>query len=297
MGFKPRVFFQKHNSSIILRYWRFRGFNRMNPSHTGTSPEIPADHPRAKSLHYRHLLVEGMEAKVVTPSGLCAHGRGEAFDYLLGEQTPVFADQAIYAAVAALLSAKHPIISINGNVAALIPNEITDFSNLTNIPMEINLFYRAPGRVEAIEKVLKNAGARLLYGTSDAPQAEIKELSSNRRIVDPRGIAQADVVLVPLEDGDRTEALIKEGKFVITVDLNPLSRTAQKAHITIVDNIIRCVPRMTEIAKELLGGKSTSPDKTQHLKTIVNNFNQQQNLIASLQSMITYLQEKIKALE
>ena len=33
------------------------------------------------------------------------------------------------------------------------------------------------------------------------------------------GIYQSDVVLVPLEDGDRTEALISNGKFVITIDL------------------------------------------------------------------------------
>jgi 4-phosphopantoate--beta-alanine ligase len=56
---------------------------------------------------------------------------------------------------------------------------------------------------------------------------------------------------VPLEDGDRTEALVAMGKFVITIDLNPLSRSARMADITIVDNIVRAYPRMTELAREM----------------------------------------------
>ena len=67
---------------------------------------------------------------------------------------------------------------------------------------------------------------------------EIRELSSNRRRVDPKGIQKSDIVMVPLEDGDRTEALKKLGKTIITVDLNPISRTSLNADITIVDNII-----------------------------------------------------------
>ena len=36
------------------------------------------------------------------------------------------------------------------------------------------------------------------------------------------------------------------GKKVIAIDLNPLSRTAQKATVSIVDNIVRAVPLLTE---------------------------------------------------
>ena len=43
------------------------------------------DHPRYKSLLAREKLVEASD--VVAKQGLIAHGRGEAFDYLLGEQT------------------------------------------------------------------------------------------------------------------------------------------------------------------------------------------------------------------
>ena len=40
------------------------------------------------------------------------------------------------------------------------------------------------------------------------------------------------------------------GKKVITIDLNPLSRTAQTAHITIVDELTRCLPLLSEFVKE-----------------------------------------------
>jgi len=73
---------------------------------------------------------------------------------------------------------------------------------------------------------------------------KIKYLRGNRKYVNKDGIYKADVVFVPLEDGDRCEALIKNGKKVITVDLNPLSRTAKNASVTIVDNIVRVIPLM-----------------------------------------------------
>jgi len=69
-------------------------------------------------------------------------------------------------------------------------------------------------------------------------------LKSNRRIVDPDGIFMADVVFVPLEDGDRTIALKKMNKKVITVDLNPLSRTSTTSDISIVDNVVRSIPHL-----------------------------------------------------
>jgi 4-phosphopantoate---beta-alanine ligase len=248
-------------------------------------PEIPADHPRAKSLYYRHKLVEGMEKKVVTPSGLCAHGRGEAFDYLLGEQTIPPAMVSIEAAVAAIMTATHPVISVNGNVAALVPEDIVKLSQVTGAPLEINLFYRAPGRVEAIAEVLTKAGAKNLLGLGDVEPQTIKELSSNRRIVDPRGIYSADVVMVPIEDGDRTEALVKEKKFVIAIDLNPLSRTAQMAHITIVDNIIRVIKHMITIAEKFKTQLSIQPKSLAQIKKIVIQFDQQKNLSAVLEYM------------
>lgn len=250
-------------------------------------PIIPDDHPRAQSLHYRHLLVDGMNANIVTPSGLCAHGRGEAYDYMLGEKTTLSAQEAIEASMAVLLTAKSPVISVNGNVAALVPDEIVTLSLITGIPLEINIFYQAAGRIEAIASRLKESGAKNLLGLGDVPSVEISDLSSNRRIVDPRGIYQADVVLVPLEDGDRTEALVKAGKKVISIDLNPLSRTARKSHITIVDNLTRVIPKMIKIAKNLQ--KMERPE----LIKISEQFNQKQNLDQSIKYMIDYLNEQL----
>ena len=105
---------------------------------------------------------------------------------------------------------------------------------------------------------------------------KIPELTSNRRHVDPEGIFLADVVFVPLEDGDRTKALINMQKKVITVDLNPLSRTAQNATISIIDNIVRAIPELVKTSKQLKQ-KSQNP-----LLKILNNFNNKYNIDNSL---------------
>src|SRR5512137_1348760 len=119
------------------------------------SDHIPSSHPRAESLRVRQKIVEGMEQKVVTKAGLFAHGRGEAFDYLMGEKTLPSAVEAMEAAVAMLLTAKHPVISINGNAAALVPEAIVQLGAATGAKLEVNLFYREPGREAAIEQVLR----------------------------------------------------------------------------------------------------------------------------------------------
>ena len=84
------------------------------------------------------------------------------------------------------------------------------------------------------------------------------------------------MVLVPLEDGDRAEILVEHGKEIITIDLNPLSRTAQMSTITIVDNIVRAIPFMIQTTKEY-----KNKDKKE-LKLIVDNFNNKENLKKSL---------------
>ena len=64
---------------------------------------IPKDHPRHQSLQYRHKIIEGMKDLVVAEAGLIAHGRGECFDYIIGEKTSESAKKAMEAAVALLL--------------------------------------------------------------------------------------------------------------------------------------------------------------------------------------------------
>ena len=212
---------------------------------------IPKSHPRAKSLQIRERLVEGFDHGLVAKEGLMAHGRGETFDYLLGEKTLPTAKNAIKAAALTLLSAKSPVISINGNIAALCSGEIVQLAKVVNAKLEVNLFYTNEKRKNSIVKILKKHGARHILGINSNSSKRILSLDSARRVVDKDGIFQADVVLVPLEDGDRTLALKKMRKRVITFDLNPLSRTAQTADITIVDNVIRGMKELLRVSKKL----------------------------------------------
>jgi 4-phosphopantoate--beta-alanine ligase len=154
------------------------------------------------------------------------------------------------------------VISINGNVAALAADEIVRLSQVCKAKIEVNLFYRSIDREQAIAKLLKQTGAKEILGVGKNASARIPELSSERRRVDPKGILEADVVLVPLEDGDRTEALIKLGKKVIAIDLNPLSRTAQKATIAIVDNVVRTLPKLIEMTEKLAKQSVKEQQKT-----------------------------------
>ncbi|MFX1396284.1 MAG: phosphopantothenate/pantothenate synthetase [Promethearchaeota archaeon] len=249
---------------------------------------IPEDHPRFLSLKYRHTLIEGMKDLVVAEAGLIAHGRGECFDYIIGEKTSIAAKNAIKAAIAILLLSKHPVISVNGNVAALVPKELVKLSKAISAPLEINLFYRKEGRIEAITRVLEEAGATEILGSDESTMVEIEELSSNRRLVDPNGIKIADTVFVPLEDGDRTEALKKLGKIVITVDLNPISRTALWADITIVDNIVRALPKMIEVAGVLVNLSK------EELKNIIDDYDNKKNIQDSLELIKKYIESQKK---
>ena len=213
------------------------------------SAEIPADHPRHDSLVTRHRIEAGVEAGITSPQGLIAQGRGEAFDYLLGEKTIPSADRAERAAAATLLDAEEPVLSVNGNVAALVPDEIVELAAVVDAALEINLFNRSEERMVAIESHLRDHGATDIKGL--AADARIPGLSHERGKVDADGIFAADVVLVPLEDGDRAAALSEMGKTEIVIDLNPLSRSAQVAPIPIVDNIIRAIPNITDHAQAL----------------------------------------------
>jgi len=233
---------------------------------------IPKSHPRVKSLLIREKLVNGFDNGLVAKEGLLAQGRGEAFDYLLGEKTGKTAKLAIRAAAAQLLLAKIPVISINGNVAALCPKQIIRLSKHTKAKLEINLFYANEKRKKAIIKTLKNNGAKEIFGIDKKSSTKLPGIDSSRRIVDKDGIFAADVVVVPLEDGDRTIALRKAGKIVITFDLNPLSRTSQTASITIVDNITRAIDVLISESKRL------SKKNSNYLKKIINDFDNKKNL-------------------
>jgi len=233
---------------------------------------ISPRHPRAESLRIRERLLDHFRDGVVAEAGLFAHGRGEAFDYLLGESTPPATFRALDAAAASLLIAKHPVISVNGNTAALVPNDIVRLAEIVGARIEVNLYYRSLNREQAIQKLLEEAGASNILGVGEKASMTLPEIQSERRRVDPEGIGIADVVLVPLEDGDRTEALVKCGKKVIAIDLNPLSRTARFASITIVDNVVRTMPTLVERSRKL-----KSEDRTK-LDNISLSFDNRSNL-------------------
>ncbi|MCG3224457.1 MAG: phosphopantothenate/pantothenate synthetase [Candidatus Heimdallarchaeota archaeon] len=246
---------------------------------------IPDNHPRAESLRTREKIIEGMHEKVVAEAGLIAHGRGEAYDYLLGEKTPNYAQKQQEVAVAMLLTAKKAVISVNGNIAALCPKEIVQLAEITGASLEINLFYRSKERIKALTSVLEQAGATTILGVDPEYQKTIEEISHLRRIVDVRGIYSADVILVPLEDGDRTMALRRAGKKVITIDLNPLSRTSLWANVTIVNNVIRAIPEMIEETFKL---KEKDSDE---LKELINDFDNYKSLQETLNFMSSRLKE------
>lgn len=238
--------------------------------------KISPTHPRAKSLIIREKLVEGFRNGIVVPEGLIAHGRGEAFDYLLGEKTTKYAYEAEKVAVCLLLLSNKSIISVNGNTAALCAKDLVNLSNITKSKIEVNLFHKSLTRSRAIARVLKKEDANEVLGLDAKLRSTLRYISSNRKFVDKNGIMNSDIVFVALEDGDRTESLVKMGKKVISIDLNPLSRTAIASNVTIVDNIVRAMPNMIKISKQLV-----NRDRS-YLSQQIKNFDNMQNIHKSL---------------
>jgi len=238
--------------------------------------DAPKSHPRYLSLATRDKIVNGIKKGITSEHGLIAHGRGEALDYLLGEKTHDFAKNAIEASAAMLLSAKKPVISVNGNAAALVPKEIIKLSKIIPAKIEVNIFHTSKKREVKIQRHLLRNGAKEVL----LPKKPLIEgIAHNRRFCNPEGINKADVVFVPLEDGDRCEALRKMGRKVITVDLNPMSRTAKKANITIVDNITRVMPLLIDSIYKL---RKLRKDQ---LEKIIKNYNNKKILEQALKSV------------
>lgn len=243
---------------------------------------VPKSHPRYESLRTREILVEGVRKGLVVREGLIAHGRGEAFDYLIGERSIEPAVRAEYAAAANLLKAKNPIISVNGNTAALAAEDVVELAKVIYAKIEVNIFHRTEDRVRRIVKKMKEAGGGEVLGLN--PDAMIDGLDHPRGLCESAGIYSADVVLVPLEDGDRAQALKKMGKIVLAIDLNPLSRTSQSSDVSIVDNITRCMPNLANFAKELAG-------KRERIEVILEEFDNKSNLSEVLRFIAKRLEE------
>ena len=218
---------------------------------------IPKTHPRYTSLMLREKISQAMKKGIVHETGLIAHGRGETFDYLIGEKTLPVTEGAEKTAAAYLIDATHPVISVNGNVAALAAKDCYDLAKMVGAQLEVNLFHYNKERLVRVAEVLRENGADVIRGLH--PDTKIPGLDHSRANCCSQGIYKADVVVVALEDGDRCQALKNMGKTIIAIDLNPLSRTAQSATLTIVDNVVRALPRITEWVQQI------TPDEVQKI--------------------------------
>ena len=146
--------------------------------------------------------------------------------------------------------------------------------------MEINLYYRTDERVKRIEEVYKKLGVKEILGTNDDEFIDTPNLNGPRSPVSIDGISKSDLIFIPLEDGDRAEALYNLGKTIISVDLNPLSRTAQTSTVTIVDNIVRAMPLLIKYVEEF---EDYGSDE---LTKMINNFDNKVNLDNSIRDIL-----------
>jgi 4-phosphopantoate--beta-alanine ligase len=235
--------------------------------------EIPKTHPRYDSLVLRERLVQGFKDGLVVPQGLIAHGRGEMFYYLLGEKTTKEARAAAKAAAALLLKAERPVISVNGNVAALCPGAVVELAALTEARIEVGLFHRSDQRVSKITEMLESQGAKEVLGF--LPDARIPGLEGPKGLCSSEGISSADVVVIPLEDGDRASALARMGKKTIAIDLNPMSRTSLAATVTIVDEVTKALPEICRQVEDIDGDEEAQAlalsryDRTENLSSVM----------------------------
>ena len=117
--------------------------------------EIPDSHPRKRSLLSRQKIVEGSLRGLLADSAMIAHGRGEAFDYLLGERTTESAGSAIRETAARLMSANNPVISVNGNTVLLAGKGALRLAAVLGCAIEVNLYYRTPERVSGLLSTLE----------------------------------------------------------------------------------------------------------------------------------------------
>lgn len=217
--------------------------------------DIPKSHPRYKSLMTRERLAEMVQRGLVTPTGLISHGRGEAYDYLMGERSTEAAVDAERAAAAYLLEAENPVLCVNGNAAALDPDGIIALAEKIPAKIEVNLFHRTPERMEGLISYLESKGAKKVLGRD--PDRRIEGLEHDRALCTSEGIFTSDVILVPIEDGDRAEALVAMGKKVISIDLNPLSRTSKAATVPICDEMSRALENISRAVDELRDDRET----------------------------------------
>ena len=243
---------------------------------------VPEDHPRYKSLMVRERLADAVEKGLVNPTGLISHGRGEAFDYLMGERTLEPSERAERAAAAYLLKAKNPVVCVNGNAAALDAKNLLALGRAIPAKVEVNIFHRTEERMELLIRYLEEQGGKDILGRN--PDSRIPGLTSDRALCTKEGIFDCDVIVVPIEDGDRAEALVAMGKVVISIDLNPLSRTSKTASVSISDEMTRALENIMKHIDDLRG-------KDSEIDSIINNYDNDANRRAMIDCICDSLQK------
>ena len=211
---------------------------------------VDPSHPRYESLMLRKKVADAGVKGMLADSALIAHGRGEAFDYLLGEQTIPSALEATREAAARLTRARRPIISLNGNAIALAGQDFLTIASQLDCPIEINIFDTTPESRVALLGHLKMLNTHFgleVEILGGIPDAKMPGLEGPRAACQSNGIFEADTILVPLEDGDRCEALVAMGKEVLVVDLNPLSRSSRRGTVGIVDEVTRVTKNLIQL--------------------------------------------------
>ena len=243
---------------------------------------VPKDHPRYKSLMVRERLADAVEKGLVNPTGLISHGRGEAFDYLMGERTLEPSERAERAAAAYLLKAKNPVVCVNGNAAALDAKNLLALGRAIPAKVEVNIFHRTEERMELLIKYLEEQGGKDILGRN--PDSRIPGLTSDRALCTKEGIFDCDVIVVPIEDGDRAEALVAMGKVVISIDLNPLSRTSKTASVSISDEMTRALENIMKHIGDLRG-------KDSEIDSIIKDYDNDANRRAMIDCICDSLQK------
>ena len=149
----------------------------------------------------------------------------------------------------------------SGGTMGEVTQVIAGLQEASGARVEVNLFHRTEERVEKIRRLLESEGVKVLTGRAEP----LLPLSHPRALCLREGIFSADTVLVPLEDGDRCAALVSLGKRVIAIDLNPLSRTARTATLTVVDELTRALPNITAACRAI------SPEEGERLMSSPGN--------------------------
>ena len=209
--------------------------------------------------------------------------RGEAFDYLMGERTLGASLRAERAAAAYLIRARNPVVCVNGNAAALDAKRLIELARVIPAKLEVNIFHRTEERMEMLISYLESEGADEVLGRD--PDSRIPGLSSDRALCTKEGIFDSDVILVPIEDGDRAEALVGMGKVVISIDLNPLSRTSRTATVSISDEMSRALDNITSFVRGMSRGDAVSE---------VEGFSNAENRRATVESICANLMREFE---